>query len=111
MKNADHKTLAGGALGDTQYVDASDHIHIHFLDEGSTEVCCHGCGKSVIHVHPPLKSMKVREASKSFIKEHEHHFIPGASFEEWCPDIRTSVSVVDTTKRPSSSKVEGTQEQ
>lgn len=111
MKNAEHRTLVGGALGDTQYVDSSDHVHMHFLDDDKIEVCCHGCGKSVIYLHRPSKSLKVREMSKAFIKEHEVHFVPGVSFEDWCPDIRSDVQVVDTTKRALSQKAEDAQDQ
>lgn len=106
MRNADHRTLVGGSLGETQYVDSSDHVHIHFLDEGRIEVCCHGCGKSLILVHQPSKSIKARESAKGFMKEHSTHFIPGVCFEDWCPDIRTSVQIVDITKRGLSQREE-----
>lgn len=98
-KHREHKTLVGGSLDSTHYVDQATHVHIHFLDIGRTEVCCHGCGTSIIYIHGKKNPSAIRDILKEPVKAHEKCAIPGVDFERWCPDIRLHVSVVDLTKR------------
>ena len=98
-KPNEHRTLVGGSLEATHYVDSASHVHIHFLEVGKTEVCCHGCGTSIIYIHGKKNPVALREMFREPIKAHEKCALADVDFEKWCPDIRLRVTVVDLTKR------------
>lgn len=101
VKPSIHRTLVGGTFTRTQYVEGSDHVHIHFLDIGKTEICCHGCHSSILYLHHKKSQSSIQGLLKKYAHKHEKCSIGGAGFEEWCPDIRLSLQVIDLSK-PSS---------
>lgn len=94
----EHRTLVGGALTSTQYVEGTTHVHIHFLEIGRTEICCHGCHSSTIYVHGKKNPAGMQEVLVKQAQQHEKCAIAGVDFEKWCPDIRFKTQVIDLTR-------------
>lgn len=98
VKPCTYMTLIGGTLTNTQYMDGVAHVHIHFLEIGRTEVCCHGCHSSTVYVHGRRNPVGMQEVIKKWVHQHEKCSARSADFEDWCPDVRLKVTVEDLTK-------------
>lgn len=97
-------------------IKESPQVHIHFLTGseemmelgyGKIELCCHGCGNSLLvlyvepeaddEVNPDTRHLKFRDEF-----HQKHKLCPDRGYDRMCPNQRSKFDVVDlrtTTKR------------
>ncbi len=92
----------------------SPQIHLHFLTENweekmlgyaKLEVCCHGCGESILVYYSDEEfGQRHMNVKNEFVALHEN--CPDHGYETYCPNWRSKMDVVDLrnpnlTKTPS----------
>ena len=86
------------------FIEASPQIHLHFLtgeDEhkalgfGRVELCCHGCGESLLVLYDDSGKKGHLKLKRDFRKKHEHCPNHGAGYAGYCPNYRSSFQVAD----------------
>lgn len=91
-------------LMEIDYLEEVPQVHLHFLTDtdeyeevgfGKAELCCHGCGASLLITYNEAsgdgaRHLKVRDA---FTVKHRR--CPNKRYEEHCPNYRSSFSTVD----------------
>jgi hypothetical protein len=91
-------------------IDGAPQVHLHFLTDdleysyigfSKVEICCHGCGESVLVYYdtPGKDDTRHIELRDSFTMKHKH--CPDRNYEERCPNFRTRIEVVDLRDVPS----------
>lgn len=88
----------------TEYITKSPQIHIHFLTEdasykelgyGTMELCCHGCGQSLLLYYNDLTMRKKNPIPMKTAFKKAHKDCPNFDYEERCPPIRLGIEVKD----------------
>ncbi|MBI5544852.1 MAG: hypothetical protein HY901_13260 [Deltaproteobacteria bacterium] len=95
---------------ETDYFEDAPQVHLHFLtgpDEyreqgwGRVELCCHGCGGSLLVYYNDSAEMEGRashlELCEAFAARHQG--CRNSHFERSCPVYRSSVEVADLRTR------------
>lgn len=97
-------------------IDGAPQVHLHFLTEdleysfigfSKIELCCHGCGESVLIYYDKYAkdeadtkvSLEIRD---SFTSKHKR--CPNRNYEERCPNFRTKFDIIDLRAAPPKKK-------
>ena len=92
-----------GCLMDVEHVKDHPQIHFHFLSSnedfqkykyGRLELCCHGCGASLLVYY----TLKTPETLKQYVKVlfiELHQNCPNRDYENDCPNYRDHFLVLD----------------
>lgn len=90
-------------LFDVDYMEGSPQVHLHFLTDedeyvrlgyGKMELCCHGCGQSVLVLYDKSKSKRQHLALRNNFKKR-HSGCPNKQYDSKCPNYRSSIEVLD----------------
>lgn len=106
----DPKCGQASHLMDIESMDGSPQVHLHFLTDdleysyigfSKVEICCHGCGESVLVYYdvPGKEDTRHIELRDQFTTKHRR--CPGRDYEERCPNFRTKMEVIDLRDAPS----------
>ncbi len=91
-------------LMEVDLISEAPQIHLHFLTDSSefdltnflkAEICCHGCGTSVLLYYGEQSNTDTRHLvlKDEFVKSHKS--CPNRKYEDNCPNFRSTVSIVD----------------
>lgn len=94
-------------LMEINIIDGAPQVHLHFLTEdleysfigfSKIELCCHGCGESVLiyydkYAKDEADSKTSIEIRDSFTEKHKS--CPNRDYEERCPNFRTKFDIID----------------
>ena len=90
---------------ETDFLEAAPQVHLHFLTDAAeqvklgfsrVELCCHGCGASLLLIYPEKATTRAVKVRDTFGKSHQA--CRNRNFENACPDYRSSSTVVDLRK-------------
>jgi hypothetical protein len=85
-------------IADVRVLTDHPHIHFHKFADDQVEVCCHGCGKSIMASIDSSRSSAYSSYCDQFADTHKkcHTHIPGnLDYSCACPDFRTQLFQVD----------------
>lgn len=95
---------------EVSHIHGSPQVHLHFLTDesdykalghGKVELCCHGCGHSVLVLYTEhgRPSDKVHiELRNSFVEKHKE--CVNRNYEKTCPNFRSKFEVADIRSFP-----------
>lgn len=87
-------------------VDGASHVHLHHLDTGLAEVCCHGCGSSIIvrysidRVDAIQGDPVATAVKKSFVHRHLDCNGTDVDFSSICIGARALMWVLNANHPP-----------
>lgn len=93
-------------VSDVLITKGAPQVHTHVLTDAEDfalighrrfELCCHGCGHSVLILHDDGDTKKASQERDIFLEVHRR--CKDLGFETWCPDVRTNFSIIDLRKR------------
>lgn len=94
--------LLNGSMAQLYSLNEAPQIHIHLLttDEefkergwGTHEICCHGCGASLLIYFDNNDSSLLSLPRRIFFEEHKN--CPDFGYATWCPGYRTKFYSLD----------------
>lgn len=89
------------------YLEDAPQVHLHYLTDddefnssgyGQMEMCCHGCGASLLILYTDHLSRRQQLAIRNGF-EHRHRRCPNRKYEEYCSNYRSRFDMLDVRQK------------